>query len=139
MSEERDEGVSLSPLGEQADASDNDICSGESGTARRPKRRALAGRVTPQRDRRSAGFVIGEAMSKLVELEIAKTQNSNQVPLTQDDRVANAIDILMKNYQYLDSDDLATIADVFGNGCNATIFAKLTGAARDAWISKKLM
>ncbi|CAK4211886.1 unnamed protein product [Aphanomyces euteiches] len=86
-----------------------------------------------KRDKRSAGAVIGDAISKLVEVEASKVKNNSD----PHERVTLAIDCLMENYSHLDGMNIANLADMMSEGLNATIFMALRGPARDAWIAKK--
>ncbi|RHY15910.1 hypothetical protein DYB32_010702 [Aphanomyces invadans] len=88
-----------------------------------------------KRDRRSAGAVIGDAISKLVEVEASKATQATD----PHDRVTLAIDCLMEHYSHLDGMAIAALADLMGQGFNATIFMALRGEARDAWVLKNSM
>ncbi len=83
-------------------------------------------------DKRSAGAVIGDAISKLVDVEASKSQAKDE----SHQRVALAIESLMENYDNLDGITIATLADLMAIGFNATIFLSLRGIARDAWVQK---
>ncbi|KAF0707127.1 hypothetical protein AaE_013758, partial [Aphanomyces astaci] len=109
---------------------DNDESDASSNEATPPPKKQ---KVNPhKRDKRSAGAVIGEAISKLVEVEASKVQQQNE----PHQRVTQAIECLMENYSHLDGSDVATLADMMGQGFNATIFLALRGSSRDAWVSK---
>ncbi|ETV85130.1 hypothetical protein H257_02976 [Aphanomyces astaci] len=88
----------------------------------------------PKCDRRSAGAVIGDAISKLVDVEAAKVHGQS----SPHDRVTAAIECLMDNYDELDGDDIVRLVDMMGEGFNATIFMALRGAARNAWVAKNV-
>ncbi|CAK4094204.1 unnamed protein product [Aphanomyces euteiches] len=82
------------------------------------------------REKRTAGAVIGDAISKLVEVEAAKTQHQQD----PHERVSQAIALLMDNFNHLDGSKIARLAAKMGDGFNATIFMALRGAAREAWV-----
>ncbi|KAG9409704.1 hypothetical protein AC1031_020017 [Aphanomyces cochlioides] len=94
-----------------------------------------------QSDQRTAGAVIGNAVAKLVEVEIAKlkTMSTTKSDATQyNSRLEHALDSLSLIYEHLSAGDIATMADIIGVGHNSTIFHKLDGAIRDAWVQNQL-
>jgi hypothetical protein len=72
-------------------------------------------------------------------LEAAKHKSSSEGQMSESDRVAKAIAVLLEGYGHLDGDILATLADTLAVGFNATIFTALKGEARDSWVNKKSM
>ncbi|KAG9404436.1 hypothetical protein AC1031_004643 [Aphanomyces cochlioides] len=74
-----------------------------------------------QRDQRPAGAVIGNAVAKLVEVEIAKlkTMSTTKSDATQfNSRLEQALDSFSLNYEHLSASDIATMADIIGVGHN---------------------
>ncbi|KAH9103188.1 hypothetical protein LEN26_015350, partial [Aphanomyces euteiches] len=85
-----------------------------------------AKRRPERRDRRSAGSVIGDAMTKLVEVEMTKMSSAREKD--PHERVAQAIQLLVRNYGHLQGNALAIVADKLAQGFNATVFTNLDGS-----------
>ncbi|CAK4248239.1 unnamed protein product, partial [Aphanomyces euteiches] len=85
-----------------------------------------AKRRPERRDRRSAGSVIGDAMTKLVEVEMTKMSSAREKD--PHERVAQAIQLLVRNNGHLQGNALAIVADKLAQGFNATVFTNLDGS-----------